>query len=63
MGQGIKTSLPMLVAEELEVDWEKIVIVQSDADKNMEVNLPVAVQVSEEIGNHCVLLVQPLVLC
>ncbi|MFZ1517952.1 MAG: xanthine dehydrogenase family protein molybdopterin-binding subunit [Ignavibacteriaceae bacterium] len=33
MGQGIKTSLPMLVAEELEVDWEKIVIVQSDADK------------------------------
>ena len=33
MGQGIKTSLPMLVAEELEVDLEKIVIVQSDADK------------------------------
>ncbi|MDT3694873.1 MAG: xanthine dehydrogenase family protein molybdopterin-binding subunit [Ignavibacterium sp.] len=33
MGQGIKTALPMLVAEELEVDWEKIIIEQSDADK------------------------------
>ncbi len=33
MGQGIKTSLPMLIAEELEVDYEKIVIEQSDADK------------------------------
>jgi len=33
MGQGVKTALPMLVAEELEVDWEKIIIEQSDADK------------------------------
>jgi isoquinoline 1-oxidoreductase beta subunit len=33
MGQGIKTSLPMLIAEELEVDYEKIVIQQADADK------------------------------
>ena len=33
MGQGIRTSVPQIIAEELEADWQKVSVVQAKADQ------------------------------
>jgi isoquinoline 1-oxidoreductase beta subunit len=46
MGQGTYTSLPMLIAEELEVDVDKVAIEHSPADDKVYVNPLIGIQIT-----------------
>ena len=46
MGQGTYTSLPMLIAEELEVDVDKVAIEHSPADDKLYVNPLIGIQLT-----------------
>ena len=46
VGQGVKTMLPMLIAEELEVDVDKVAIEHAPADDKVYVNPFVGIQMT-----------------
>ena len=54
MGQGIRTSAAMVVADELEADWARVRIVQAEGDeKNTAIRTPTGRTASAAPSNRC----------